>query len=148
MTAKLKESSEFKNISVDVSTLRRLHVLAGPAPVAAYLRHISTELAKDTPLPMEALAGGWNAGVLQQQLVDIQKALVELKLELVISQGKTADWALKTLKAICQLTITCQYLLERDEAESGIQKEDALKAIAPVAEKLFDDEKLNLFPGA
>ena len=74
MTVKEKPGA-MTHTRVDTNTLARLRVLAGPAPVAQYLRELTSILASDCPPTLDDLAGGYSLTPIKAAILGISSEL-------------------------------------------------------------------------
>lgn len=87
-----KKTMTLTTTKVDTNTLARLKILAGPKPVARYLRELSLELTQDNPPSLDDLLGGESLTDIRQRLDRIEAA--------ILSQEKPNTVSLSILERI------------------------------------------------
>lgn len=132
-------SKGFKNISVDLQTFARLHVLAGPMPVATYIRDITTLLEKDKP-EIKDLPDWY-------QLTPLKKEIDNILSILSVMDEKTSDIFFKFLKNICQLRAITHFTLDAiEQIHPGINlKLDLLEKAREASNEEFEAIKERFF---
>ena len=68
-------ASDQTAVAIDRNTLARLKTLAGPTPVARYLRDLTNTLASDCPPTLDDLAGGYSLAPVKAALSAISHEL-------------------------------------------------------------------------
>ena len=155
MTVKEKPG-EMTMTRVDTNTLARLKILSGSAPVARYLRELSTSLAADIPPTLDELSGGYSLTPIKMQLDNLTAMVSQLiqsvrmideKTWAAYEKEKKANFDMMLVQGMLLSFIDSKYpgaqaaIIAQAKEASDSMWPDELKKINPGAPNLKDDKK-------